>query len=167
MLLPTDTSTNVFVCLGVERPSCVWCRTSPPSGRAGAGCYSRFKSPSRWSATMESSTPPAKPSPTPPNPGLDLTATPPGPFCDCTAPLHHHQNLHLHLHRSAKGKATGHTAVVIQACLCGHSSSCCVRERCGSKEAHRPVENCRRPQNSLNREERLKAETDNLKKETA
>ena len=124
----SNTKLLLWAPLGVERASCVWCRISLPSGRGGAGCDSRFRCPSRWSAMTESSTPPPSPSPTPPSPGPDLTAVPLGPSCGHVAPLHPHRHLHPHPHLcwAASATATGPTAVVTRACRCCHRDPCFV-----------------------------------------
>ena len=66
---------------GARRACCVWCPTSQPSVRAGAGCGSPSRCPSRWWGTTASSTPPHWPSPTRRSLGRGHTAAPPGPSC--------------------------------------------------------------------------------------
>ena len=67
---------------GVRRACCAWCPTSLPSGRAGAGCGSRSRCPSRWWGTTASSTPPHWPSPTRQSLGRGRTAARPAPSCE-------------------------------------------------------------------------------------
>lgn len=109
----------------MERASSVWCRTFLPSGRAGAGWDSRFRSLSHWSATMESSTPPPSPSPTPLNQGPGPTALLLELSCGHIAPLHRHQHLHpLHHPRWGGSRmAMGLTTVLMRACRCCHSTT--------------------------------------------
>lgn len=115
------------VLLDAERASCVWCRTFLPSGRAGAGWDSRSRSPSRWSAMMESSTPPPSPSPTPLNRGPDPTAVLLVPSCGHIVPLRHPQPLHPHHppRWAGSGTAKGLTTVVTQACRQGRRPCRC------------------------------------------
>lgn len=72
---------------GVRRACCAWCPTSPPSVRAGAGCGSPSRCPSRWLGTTASSTPPHWPLPTRRSLGRGHTAAPRGPSCGPGTPV--------------------------------------------------------------------------------
>ena len=113
--------------LDVERASSAWCQTFLPSGRAGVGWGSRFRSLSHWSAMMESSTPPRSHSPTPLNQGPGPTAALLGQFYAHIAPLPHHQHLHPHHppHWVASQTAMGLMAAVTQACRQGRQTCRC------------------------------------------
>lgn len=130
--------------LDVERASSAWCQTFLPSGRAGAGLGSRFRSPSHWSATMESSTPPPSHSLTPLNQGPGPTAALLGQFCAHIAPLPHHQHLHPHHppHWVASQTAMGLMAAVTQACRQGHQTCRCCRSNTYSVRACACVHVC-------------------------